>query len=204
MSDNYIRNKICPKLNQFGTTETATNTVYRKFINFDGESRWTLARSLFEALQHSADFINSTVPEKQRVVLDSLPVTYTQTVKRETVNEFSLETDPTKPLPPSSSGSAGTAAPHEKKGQNSNAVKTSKNTLSGDAAIVAKNAARVLSMQALLEALSNVKPAIAQFMVKDRYKTDPEFVAILFSLLNSATRLASCIATYLSEMHVTN
>ena len=184
MTDQFVKEQLCKRLNSYCEPQQAQNTIYRKVINLSGESRWTLAFSIFEALQNAADYVNSTVDD-ENIVLDSLPARF-QLAKKysELQKQRAPTTKKTKKSPKKDSGAA------------------SASSLTANAAIVARNVEHVLSMQCLLEALNNVKVAIARFCDKKRYRTDDLFVAVLFSLLNSATRIVSAIQKYLQDLKV--
>lgn len=201
MTDEYVKEELCRKLNAYGNTETATNTVYRKMINWSGDSRWTLAFSLFEDLQKSADYVNSTVSGGEPITIDSLPARFDCSKK---YKEWKKSRSEHEKL--SEKHNVVSANKKKEKGTilaESSAKKTSQ-TLTANAAIVARNVEHVLAMQCLIESLRNVKMAIAQFCDKKRYKTDHSFVALLFSLLNSTNRIAEKIQRYLDDLKVTN
>ena len=185
MTDQFVKEQLCKRLKKYGEPQEAQNTIYRKVINWKGESRWTLAFSIFEALQDAADYVNSTVDD-ENIVLDSLPARFQLSEK---FKELEKRRAPTVKKPKKSS----------KKDSQSTA---SSSSLTASAAIVARNVEHVLSMQCLLEALNEAKVAIARFCDKKRYRDDEPFVAILFSLLNSATRIANAIQKYLHNLKV--
>lgn len=209
MSDTFVQQQLCKKLDAFGTSKNAKNTIYRKLVNWDGDSRWTLIFDVFTTIQSAADFVNSQVP-LEPLILDSLPARYMcsdkykkqqeeqaiEDMARAHVNSTPAERkkkkstqseSPSSEAPPTAT--ATTAAPT-----------SSKSSIAQEAILVAKNVDRVLSMKALHESLGNVKGAIAQFCNKKRYKNDEVAVALFLSLLNSANRIAQRIESYLNEL----
>lgn len=193
MSETFIHQQLCKKLDAFATMKNAKNTIYRKFVNWDGESRWTLIFEIFITLQSCADFVNSQVPI-DLLVLDSLPARYMcgdkfKKHQEEQEIEKLATTNDQKNLQET-----------KKKQKLKTNVATSEQSMAQEAILVAKNVDRVLSMKALYDSLINVKSAIAQFCNKKRYKDDEVAIALFFSLLNSANRIALRIETYLNEL----
>jgi hypothetical protein len=216
MSDTYVQQQLCKKLDEFGTMKVAKNTLYRQVWNWEGESRWTLLYSMFDTLQQSCDFVNSIMPTNP-VKIDSLPARYMledrykkqqqeqalQTLAVQKEEKDAAERKKTKKPRGTTATSATTAT------STSSAAAVSSNNNSGagnapsiaqEAVLVAKNVDRVLSMRSLQDSLCNVKIAIAQFCNKSRYKRDEELIALFMSLLNSATRIAQRIEIFLSEL----
>jgi len=184
MTERYVKEELCKRLDEFGRTKKATNTVYRKFVNWDGESRWTLLFDLQQTLEQSADFVNSTI-RKDAVQLDTLPATYMFAEKyakrrRDATEQHHAEEE---------DDSAESDHDHRKP-----------QTVAKDAVVVAQNVDRILSMKCLHESLCNVQEAIVQFCNKKRYKKDDVVVALFFSLLNAATRIAQRIQEFLNDL----
>ena len=201
MSEQYVKKELCKRLDAFGTSKKATNTVYRKLVNWDGESRWTLLFDLHETLAQSADFVNSVMP-KDPLVIDSLPATfmcadkYAKLQQQKKNGSVAADQSASKGADPAPSPTAAAAA-----SVSSSAVKNkNKQTYANEAVLVAQNVERVLSMRSLHESLCNVKIAIAQFCNKKRYKTDHITIALFYSLLNTATRIARQIEIFLQEL----
>jgi len=204
MSDTFVQQQLCKKLDEFGTSKSAKNTIYRKLVNWDGDSRWTLIYDIFITLQSAADFVNSQVPADP-LVIDSLPARYMLAEKfKKQLQEQAVE-DLAK------AHVAGSTEKKKKKPAKEVIVPTesttvektstiSRQSIAQEAILVAKNVDRVLSMKALHESLTNVKGAIAQFCNKRRYRNDEVAVALFLSLLNSATRVACRIETFLNEL----
>lgn len=205
MSDTFVQQQLCKKLDEFGTLKSAKNTIYRKLVNWDGDSRWTLIYDIFITLQSAADFVNSQVPT-DLLVLDSLPARFMLSEKyKKQQEEQAIE----------ALASANLAATTERKKKKkestvaestvttsatTNPSSSSKQSTAQEAILVAKNVERVLSMKNLHESLGNVKTAIAQFCNKKRYKNDEVAIALFLSLLNSANRVALRIETFLNEL----
>ncbi len=204
MSDTFVQQQLCKKLDEFGTLKSAKNTIYRKLVNWDGDSRWTLIYDIFITLQSAADFVNSQVPT-DLLVLDSLPARFMLSEKyKKQQEEQAIEALATANL-------AATTERKKKKKESTTADTTgaasattnqssSKQSTAQEAILVAKNVERVLSMKNLHESLGNIKTAIAQFCNKKRYKNDEVAIALFLSLLNSANRVALRIETFLNEL----
>lgn len=207
MSDQYVQQQLCKKLDDFGTVKAAKNTMYRKLWNWEGESRWTLLFNIYETLQQAADFVNSVMPTNP-LLLDSLPARYTLKEKfteykkeqevqllvtqREMRVEKEKKDSSERKKPKKRSPTETVEEP-----ATSSATTTS---IAQEAILVAKNVDRVLSMRSLHESLQNAKIAIAQFCNKKRYKNDELLVPLLFSLLNSANQVAQRIEVFLNEL----
>lgn len=212
MSDVYVREQLCKKLDEFGTVKSAKNTVYRKLWNWEGESRWTLLFSIYETLQQAADFVNSVVPADP-IQLDSLPARYAlddkykkQLQEQQSSASQSLQQQLREEKERVAADVDAAAAAERKKikkrsaATNADAATTTTTAMAQEAILVAKNVDRVLSMRSLHESLLNVKIAITQFTNKKRYMNDEVTVPLFFSLLNSATRIAQRIQDFLTEL----
>ena len=198
MNESFVQQQLCNKLDTFSTLKNPKNTIYRKFVNWDGESRWTLIYEIFIALQSCADYVNSQVPIDV-LTLDSLPARY---MCSEKFKKHQQEQGVQK----LATGSQKTLSTESKKKQKSKtdsqvaSVQQNEQSIAQEAILVAKNVDRVLSMKALHGSLTNLKSAIAQFCNKERYKNDEVAIALFFSLLNSANRIALRIESYLNEL----
>jgi hypothetical protein len=212
MSDSYVQQQLCKKLDEFGTLKMAKNTLYRQMWNWEGESRWTLLYNLYDVLQQAVEFVNSVMPTDP-LRIDSLPARYMQEEKykkrqeeQTTQLQVLQQKEETAKKAKKRHAVVPPTAPEASRATNSNNSSSGGNSGSSaivvaqEAILVAKNVDRVLSMRSLHESLSNVKIAIAQLCNKSRYKRDDELIALLLSLLNTTTRTSQRIEAFLTEL----
>lgn len=206
MSDQFVQ-QLCKNLDAFGTEKGAKNTIYRKLVNWEGESRWTLLYNVYDTLQQSADFVNSVMPNDP-LMLDSLPARFMCEEKYKKQQQEQALQQIAKQQQKNEEKEKADAAERKKTKKRVVAASTTGATTETDksasiaqeAILVAKNVDRVLSMRSLYDSLINVKIAISQFCNKKRYKNDEIVIALLMSLLNSANRIAQQIQVFLNEL----
>ena len=208
MSTDYIQKQLCERLDSYAGK--ASNTVYRKLINLEGDSRVKLLASLGKDLAECAEFVTSAM-QQDNLCIDTLPMRYGkrlpltipttvggQTGKNErqalSYKEAALSA-------PGIEQSASLPLVEERADDDVTGVnQESQHSAAKEAILVAKNVDRVLALKSLHTSLLALSSSIGQFCTKKRYKDDAETIALFFSLLNTTSRIAQRIEKFLEEL----